>query len=109
MAVVALVALNCAALRTILPGPGRFQAIEIVFIRLLPLANASIIGAILLALRYPIVLRRRLHCERIGILPGFVIASAMGLIVMSAACVLAHDGVLKYLECVLRPVDVFLR
>jgi hypothetical protein len=109
MAIVALVALNCAALRAILPSQGNFQITEIILIGLLPLANAPIIAGVLLALRYRISLRRRSHHERIGILPGFAIASALGLIVMIATCVFAQEEVLKYLEFVLRPVSVFLR
>jgi len=76
---------------------------------MLPLANAAIIAVYLLALRYRLSLRCRSHRERIGILPGFAIASSLALIALIVARVFAQEEVLQYLQFVLRPVDVFLR
>jgi hypothetical protein len=109
MAVVAIIAINCAVIRFLLPGQATLQVSEICLAGLLPLANAALIAVYLLALRYRISLRRRSHRERIGMLPGFAIASSLALIVMIAVRVFAEEEVLQYLQFILRPVDVFLR
>ena len=92
-----------------LARPRRPAPAGIFAIGLLPLANAPIIGISRLVLRYRISLRRRSRDERVGITPGFAVASALALTVWISACVFAPEGVMRYLEIALGPVDVFFR
>jgi hypothetical protein len=110
MAAVALIAVNFAAIRACVPSRhGHSEAVGILVIGLLPLANAPIIAIFLLALRYRSALRDRSLLARVSITRGFAVASALALIVCITACVFAPDGVLQYLQFVLRPVGVFLQ
>jgi hypothetical protein len=109
MAVVALAAVNFAAIRAVLPGRGHWEPNGIFLVGLLPLANAPIIAILLLALRYHSSLRRRPLEERVGMMPAFAVASALTLIVWITACVFAPEGVLQYLQFVLVRVDGFIR
>jgi hypothetical protein len=109
MAVVALVAIDFAAIRAVIPGQGRWERVGIFLIGLLPLANALTIAIFLLALRYVSPLRRRSLQARVGIMPGFAVASALALFVWITTCVFAPDGVMQYLQIVLLPIDSLFR
>jgi hypothetical protein len=110
MTVVALVGVNFAAIRASMPSRhGHWEPAGVFVIGLLPLVNAPIIAIFLLALRYRSSLRRRSLHERVSIAPGFAVASGLALIVWLAACFFAPEGVMQYLQFVLRPVDVLFR
>jgi hypothetical protein len=104
MAVVALAAANCAALRVAyLDDSGVF------LIGLLPLLNAQIIGLYyLIGLRYRISLRRRRQREQVGFAPIFVAANALALLVSITVCVLAPTVMIAYLRYVLGSLEPFL-
>src|ERR1700733_14225977 len=84
LAVIALAAANCAALRiAYLDDSGVF------LIGLLPLLNAQIIGLYyLIASRYRISLRRRRRREQVGFAPIFVAVNALALLVSITVSVL---------------------
>ncbi len=79
MAVVAIVAANCAALRAVLPEHGGLDLYQVFLVGLLPLFNAQIIGVYLISTRYRISLRRRMAQEAVGFAPAFAIANALAL------------------------------
>jgi hypothetical protein len=107
MALVALIAMNCAAIRASMPGRrGHWERASIFVVGLLPLVNALIVAIYLLALRHRSSLRRQ---EQVGIIPGFAVTSALALIGLITVCVFVPDGVMQYLQFVLLPVDVFFR
>jgi hypothetical protein len=109
MAVVALVAVNFAAIRASMPSHGHWGPASIFVIGLLPLANAPIIAIYLLALRYRSSLQHRSLHELVGTLRGFAVTSALALFLWITACLFAPDGVLQYLQFVLRPVYLIFR
>jgi hypothetical protein len=80
MAVVALAAANCAALRAVLPARGNWDGCGLYFVGLLPLLNAQIIGLYLIAARYRISMRRRRGQDRVGAVPTLVAANALALV-----------------------------
>ena len=103
MAVVALAAANCAALRVAyLDDSGVF------LIGLLPLLDAQIIGLYyLMASRYRISLRRRRR-EQFGFAPFFVAVNALAFLVSITFCVLAPTVMTAYLGYVLASLEPFL-
>ena len=109
MAVIALVAVNCAAIRAVLPSNGAWDGFGIVVVGLLPLLDAQIIGLYVFASRYRITLRRRRPRKRVGVTPAFAATNAVALAAMLTVCVTAPDGVLAYLELALSPVDLLFR
>lgn len=98
MAVVGLVAANCAAIRAVMPGKGGWDGFNVIVVGLLPLLDAQIIGLYLVASRYAISLRRRTRQERIGVAPAFIAANAPAFLATLTACVFAPAGVMPYLE-----------
>jgi hypothetical protein len=104
MAVVALAAANCAALRVAyLDDSGVF------LIGLLPLLNAQIIGLYyMIASGYRISLRRRRRREQVGFSPIFVAVNALALLVSITVCVLAPAVMIAYLGYVLGSLEPFL-
>jgi hypothetical protein len=109
MAVVGVVAANCAAIRAVMPSNGGWDGFYIIVVGLLPLLDAQIIGLYLVISRYGISLRRRTRQERVGVAPPFVAANALALLAAITACVMAPAGVMPYLEFVLWPVEMCCR
>lgn len=109
MAVVALVAVNCAILQAVVPFHGGWGGFGVVLVGLLPLLNAQIIGLCLVTSQYRISLRRRTQQERVGVAPAFVAVNALALLATIVACVMAPAGVMPYLEYVLGPVEKLFR
>ena len=109
MAVVGLVAANCAAIRAVMPGKGGWDVFNVIVVGLLPLLDAQIIGLYLVASRYAISLRRRTPQERIGVAPAFSAANTLALLATLTACVFAPAGVMPYLEYVLWPAEMCFR
>jgi hypothetical protein len=109
MAVVGLVTTNCAAIRAVMPSNGGWNEFAVIFVGLLPLVDAEIIGLYLVATRYRISLRRRTRQERVGVATAFVATNALGLLAVITACVVAPAGVMPYLEFVLGPAEKCFR
>ena len=109
MALVGLVAGNCAAIRAVMPSNGGWDGFDIIIVGLLPLLDAQIIGMYLAASRYGISLRRRTRQERVGFAPAFAAANALAFVAAITACVMAPAGVIPYLEFVLGPAEMGFR
>jgi hypothetical protein len=107
MAVIALVAVNCAAVRALVQAAD--PVYSILFLGLLPLLNAQSIGLYLLLSRYRISLRRPMPAERLGIVPAFAGANALALVVSVTSFVVAPEVVLRVLIYALAPVEELFR
>jgi hypothetical protein len=107
MAVIALVAANCAALRAVLPQPGGSEVYFMLMFGLLPLLDAQIIALYLTSTRYQISVRRRTELNPVGFAPAFAIANAPALLALLTAGVMVPDTVMAHLQYVLWPVAIF--
>jgi hypothetical protein len=107
MAVVALAAANCTAIRAVFPEHGGLDYYRVFLLGLWPLVNAQIIGLYLFATRYRISLQRRTPQSWVSLVPAFAVANALALFATIAVCVMAPDAVMAYLEYVLKPVEFF--
>jgi hypothetical protein len=108
MAVIALAAANCAAIRVVFLDHGGLDYNHVFLLGILPLVNAQIIGLYLLATRYRISLQRRTPQSWVSLVPAFAVVNALALFATITTCVMAPDAVMAYLEYVLKPVEFFL-
>jgi hypothetical protein len=107
MAVIALAAANCAAFRELFPFVNGGNITGILFMGLLPLANAQIVGLYLLFSRYRICYRRRTREERTGIAPTFVAVNTLVLLASVTACLVFTSELIDFLEFSLHPLQAF--
>jgi hypothetical protein len=109
MAMVALAAANCAAIRAMVPLVDTPDGFGVFLVGLLPLLNAQIIGLYdLIASRYRVSLRRRTPQERVGCAPVFSAVNALALLALITACFFATEALMAYLGYVSEPVQLFL-
>jgi hypothetical protein len=108
MALVALAAANCAAIRAAVPLAETTDSSGIFLLGMLPLLNAQIIGLYYwIASRYRISLRRRTPQERVGFAPVFAAVNALTILALIAACYFAPDALMEYLQYMSVPLEQF--